>query len=451
MDHRVDAAKSSQRLGQIHHQVRIDDGNVRRQLIVGDGIFLAGHIIRHHSKWRHLGARARCCRNRNQLGLGTHLGERVDALANVHEAHGKVLKIDLRMFVHDPRNLGRVHGRASAKRDDHVGLKAVGHLDALAHGRQVRIGLHLGEDVNLHAQAFQRRNQIVRHARPEEEVVGHNQRPLPARNVLQSLRNASAAEVDRPRQLVPQRILRALGHDLLVQQVLRADILRHGVPSPASATQRKARRKAEVIQIANAAMRGWRVYQDASGLHVVAEVLDALLLLVLVCEQYGCMPNAAQRNQLRRNLHRVLEVRGAIERKNGGELLMREGFGHGCVRHLADQHLGRRRHRDPSQLGNRWRGLADDLCIHRSFDQNDPAHRLGLLLVEDVPAVPVEPVAHGIVDGIHRNDGLLGCADHAVVKGLRHQDRCNGTRLVGGLVDHHRSIARANANRRCAR
>ena len=68
------------------------------------------------------------------------------------------------------------------------------------------------------------------------------------------------------------------------------------------------------------------------------------------------------------------------------------------------------------------------------------------LRVEDVAAVAVEAVAHGIVDGIDGNDRLLRGADDAVVEGLRHQDGGDGALLVGGLVDHHRRVARADAD-----
>ena len=157
MGHRVDAAEGGERLGQVHHQVGVDDGHVRRQFVVGDGILLAGRVVGDHGERRHFGAGARGGGDGDQLGLDAHLGELVDALADVHEAQGQVLEIHLRVLVHHPGDLGGVHGRAAAQGHDHIGLEGVQHVDALAHRGQVGVGLHLREDVHLQPQLLEMR------------------------------------------------------------------------------------------------------------------------------------------------------------------------------------------------------------------------------------------------------------------------------------------------------
>ncbi len=46
-----------------------------------------------------------------------------------------------------------------------------------------------------------------------------------------------------------------------------------------------------------------------------------------------------------------------------------------------------------------------------------------------------------LVDRIDDNDGLFGCADHAVVEGLRHQNRADGHSDFGGFIDDGGGVA----------
>jgi hypothetical protein len=48
--HRVDAAIGGQAAGHVHHQVRIDDGHARRELVVGDRVLDAGLLVGDHGE-----------------------------------------------------------------------------------------------------------------------------------------------------------------------------------------------------------------------------------------------------------------------------------------------------------------------------------------------------------------------------------------------------------------
>ncbi len=53
--------------------------------------------------------------------------EGINSLADIHKAHSHIQKVDFGVFVHDPHDLCRIHGRTAADRDNNVGLK-VAHL-----------------------------------------------------------------------------------------------------------------------------------------------------------------------------------------------------------------------------------------------------------------------------------------------------------------------------------
>jgi hypothetical protein len=88
---------------------------------------------------------ARGGRNGDQLRLGAELRELVDALADVHEAQRQVLEVHVRVLVHHPHDLGRVHRAAAPQRNDHVRLEGLEHVHAVAHDLERRIRLDLVE------------------------------------------------------------------------------------------------------------------------------------------------------------------------------------------------------------------------------------------------------------------------------------------------------------------
>ena len=165
------------------------------------------------------------------------------------------------------------------------------------------------------------------------------------------------------------------------------------------------------------------------------------------------MTEAAAFDELLGHQRAFFEVLGAVEGQNGRELLVREGlFGaHRDFLGLADEHLGFLRHGEAGHLGNLPRRLADDLGVEVAIDEDHIGDFLALGRAEDVSAASEELLLDGLIHAVDHDDGLLRGADHAVVKGLGHQDRGDGHLVVSRFVDERRGVARAHAQGRLAR
>ena len=107
--HGIDTTEGAQGLGHAHHQVGVDDGHVRGQLVVGQRVFHAGGIVGHDRKRGHFRTGTGRGGDADQFGLHAHFRELVDTLADVHEAHGQIFERGVRVLVHHPHDLGRIH------------------------------------------------------------------------------------------------------------------------------------------------------------------------------------------------------------------------------------------------------------------------------------------------------------------------------------------------------
>ena len=183
--HCVDAGGGGQTPGGVHHHVCIHDGHVGHQLIVGQRILDTALLIGDDSKGCHLRAGTGGGGHGHEVGLFAHLGEGIDSLADVHEPHGHIHEVGLGMLVHDPHDLGRVHGGAAADGDDHVGLEG-GHLGGAGLGAgEGRIGSHIVEAGVTDAHFIQLGLHGLGVAVVIQEGVGDEEGLLLAHNVLQ--------------------------------------------------------------------------------------------------------------------------------------------------------------------------------------------------------------------------------------------------------------------------
>jgi hypothetical protein len=106
----VDTTEGTQGFGHAHDQVGIHDGHVRGQLVVGQRVLHAGGVVGHDRKRGHFRTGTGRGGDTDQFGLHAHFRELVDTLADVHEAHGQVFERGVRVLVHDPHDLGGIHG-----------------------------------------------------------------------------------------------------------------------------------------------------------------------------------------------------------------------------------------------------------------------------------------------------------------------------------------------------
>ena len=148
----------------------------------------------------------------------------------------------------------------------------------------------------------------------------------------------------------------------------------------------------------------------------------------------------------------VVEVLGLVHGQDGAQLLVRELLGGVDRGNLADKNLGAGRHRHAGDLGDLGGALAHDLGVHGAVDNDGLANLVQLVALEEVAATGLE-LGLGSLVGLVANDGhgLLGRADHAVVKGLGVNDGVDGQAHVSGVVDDDGGVAGADAQGGLAR
>ena len=230
-----------------------------------------------------------------------------------------------------------------------------------------------------------------------------------------------------------------------------SDVLGDGVPAPAAAAERQRRNEAEVVDVADAAEARRRVDEEAARLHAVGELRELFALAQLVDPEGRRVAEPAVVDEQRlRDVERVVEVAALVHAEDRGELLVPERLGVVGRGRLADEHLRGLRDLEAGHLRDRDGTLPHDLRVQRAVDEERRADLVGLLLVEEVAAAPLELVLDLVVDELVGDDRLLRGADHAVVERLGVDDRVDGVHEVAARVEDRRRVARAHAERRRA-
>ena len=357
------------------------------------------------------------------------------------------------MLIEHPHDLCRVHCGAAAKGDDGVRLKFAHGCGAVLRGEQRGVGLNVGKyragDVHLVELVGDRLGVAVL----VQEGVGNDKGFLFAHDVLQLLQgkgHAALLDIDLFRRSEPQHVLSPLGNGFDVQQVLHADVLAHGVAAPGAAAQRQRGREVEVVEVADAAVGGGRVDNDAAGLHGRRKFAELFALVHRVEIDGGGVAVAAVGDQLRSLCQRVVKGVEFIHSQHGAELFVGKFLADVNGFHLADQHLGCLGNVHAGELGDGDGLLTDDPRVQRAVDDDGLAHLFGLLGIEKIAAARLEFRFYLVIDLVADDHALLGGADHAVVKGLGMDDGVDGEQNVGGFVDDRRRVACADAERRLA-
>ena len=351
------------------------------------------------------------------------------------------------MLVQHPHDLGSVHGGAAAQGDNHVGLEIADLLDAFHSAAQSGVRSHVVEAGVLDAQLVQLIGDVLGEARLEQEGVGDDEGLLAVvfgLELIQSHGHAALLEVHLLRRAEPQHVFSPLGNGLNVNQVLDTHVLGNGVAAPRAAAQGEGGSQLEVVQVADTALGGGGVHQDAAGLHG-SLVLGQLFLLRHVDVQGGGVAVAAVGDEVLGLLNGLVESLGLVHGQHGGQLLVSELLGDVHALHFADDNLGALRHVHASQGGDGVGLLANNLGVERAVDDNGLADLFRLFFVEEVAAALLELILHSLVDLVQHDDGLLGGTNHAVVEGLGVDDGVDSQHHIGGVVDDGRGVAGANA------
>ena len=278
-----------------------------------------------------------------------------------------------------------------------------------------------------------------------QEGVGDNEGFPVALQLGQSHGQAAFFEIDLFRRAEPQHIFPPNGNSLDVQQMLDAYVFRDGVAAPAAAAQGQRGSEPEVVQVADAALRGGGVYQNPAGFHGVGEGVQLLLCACGIQVDRSGMAEAAVPHQPVGNAQSVFKVLCPVHGQYGGQLFVGEGLGKRCRGYFANEDLGVFRYIHAGHGGNGVGGLAYDLRVQRTVHQNGAPELFGLLGGEQMAASGSEFGPHGIVNAVQNHHALLGGTDHAIVKGLGVNHGGNGQQNVGGIVDDGGGVAGADA------
>ncbi|VUS45122.1 hypothetical protein SB6422_05267 [Klebsiella huaxiensis] len=360
--HCVQTTEGAQGLRHIHYQVSVDNRHIRGQCVVRQRIFLPGGIVGDHRKRRDLRSGAGSGGDRHHPGFDAHFREGVDTLADIHKAQRQLFEVGFRMLVHHPHDFRRIHRRSAAQGYDDVGLEGVSQLCTFAHDGQRRVGFHFKEDFGFDARRFQHGSDLIRVSVVEQEAVGDDQCALMAigDHFIQRDGQRAAAEIDGFRKFMPQHIFSSLCHGFLVDQMFRPDVFRDRVTAPGAAAQGQGGRETKVIEIANAAVGGRGVNQDACGFHFFAKGHHPRGLVILVGIEAGGVADAAHIDQLHRFLHGVGEIFRPIHGQRRGELFMCKRLAVVDSFNFANQDFCIGRHADPGHFGNFNRRLPDN-------------------------------------------------------------------------------------------
>ncbi len=441
-------------LGHVHHVVRVHDGHGGQQFIVRQRPLGAGVAVGDDGEGGDLGAGAGGGGDADQLGLLAHLGELVNALADIDEDGGQVQEVLLGMLIHQPHDLGGVDGGAAADGDDDIGLE-------LVHGRQA---LHGVLDLGVHTDVIENTGgdahvgQLVQdglaHADLKEVGVRDHKGLLAVVFVLQLPEGdggAALLEIDLLRHAQPQHILSPLCHGLDVQQLLHVGLTHEGAAAEGAGAQGQGRRRIKVVEVAQAAKGGGGVDEDAAGLHFQAEGVD-LLPLVGVHVQRTAVAGAALTDELCAEGQGLIKVLGPVHAQHGAEFFVGPGVIMAGIVRLGNEDLGVGRDVHAGHLRQLYSGTAHGggLDTVGGGIKEYLAHADGLLLIEEVATVVGKFLLHLVIDAVQHGDMLLGGADHAVIKGLGVDGGGDGVLDVAGVIEDDVAVAGAHADGRGA-
>ena len=453
MGHSVDAGCCGQTLGSTHVEIRIDDCHIGQQLIICQRILDARGFICDNSKRSYLRAGAGRGRNRNEIGLLAHLGEGIDSLADIDEAHCHIHEVCLSMLVEHPHDFGGIHGRSTAQCDNGIRLESSHLCDAFLGITQRGIRLDIEEGGVCNPHLIQLVGDGLGVAIAVQEGIRYDKCLLCLPNSAKLIqRNGQAAlfDVDLFRRPEPQHVFPSFCHSLDIQQVLDTYIFRYGVTAPGTAAQCQRRSQLEIIQVADTTVRRRRIDQDTAGFHPLGKGIQFFGFGDRIQVDAGGMAITTVRNQLLGFIQCILKILGSVHGKDRRQLFMSKFFRKLHTLHFADQDLGSLGNCDSCQSGNLWGGLTNDLGVQCAVNDDGLAYLLRFLRVQEVAATVCKLCLDSIVDSLQNNNRLLGSADHTVVKGLGMDNGVHCEDNVCGVIDDCRSITGAHTQSRLA-
>ena len=158
------------------------------------------------------------------------------------------------------------------------------------------------------------------------------------------------------------------------------------------------------------------------------------------------MTVAAVCNKLFSLVECVVNVFRLVHCKHGGELLVGELLGEVNALDFADKYLCALGNGYSRKLCDSESRLTDYLGVECAVYKNGLSDLLGLLRVKEVASASRELCLDCVIDILMNYNGLLGCADHAVVECLGVDYRVDSEDNISGVVDYSGRVAGADAD-----
>ena len=134
-----------------------------------------------------------------------------------------------------------------------------------------------------------------------KEAVGNDKGLFLAHDrfqLVQGNRQTAFLDIYLLRGPEPEHIFSPLCNGFDIDKVLNTDILGNTVAAPGAAAKRQGGRKLEVIEIADAALRGRSIDQNTAGLHTLGKLSKLLFFRLCIEINRRGMTVAAVRNQM---------------------------------------------------------------------------------------------------------------------------------------------------------
>ena len=152
--------------------------------------------------------------------------------------------------------------------------------------------------------------------------------------------------------------------------MLDANVFADRVAAPRATAEGERRSQSEVVQVAETAMAGRRVDNNAAGLHAFGKFIDLSTLGNGVEVDRRGVAVAAVGDEVFCFIESIVQILCLIHGKNRRKLFVCEFFGNIDRFDFADQNLGSFGNGDTGKSGNGDRLLTDDLGVERTVDEN---------------------------------------------------------------------------------
>ena len=254
MCHDVDTGSGGKSLRLCHHVVRVHDCHIRKELIVCQRILDPSVGIRDDRERCDFGTCTGGSRDGYEVSLPAHFRILVDTLPDIHEVHGHVGEVRIRVLVEHPHDLGCVHRGTAAECDDDIRLKGAHLRCACERVLQSRIRLHIREACMDNPHGIKLVFDRLRIAVLVKEAVCYDKCALLVHDraeLIQRDRHAALLEINLFRCAEPEHILSPLCDCLDIDEVQDAYIVGYGVPAVGAAAQGQGGKELEVVEIAD--------------------------------------------------------------------------------------------------------------------------------------------------------------------------------------------------------